>query len=85
MSATAWGEAAAAQETASPAGWGLLGTCSAAPWGTRKGARRGRVRGKHIKDDGKSDDEEEREKGGLLHCLATPCSALHRRPRETPT
>ena len=44
--------------------------------GERGRAWRWRVRGKDIKDDGKSDDEEEREKGGLLHVLATPCSAL---------
>ena len=48
-------------------------------------ARRGRVRGKDIKDDGNSDDKEEREKGGLLHFLATPFSALPLSPREMPT
>jgi len=48
-------------------------------------ARRGRVRGEDNKDNGKSDDEVERDKGRLLHCLVTPCSALPRRPRETPT
>ena len=45
-------------------------------------ARRGRVRGKDIKDDGNGDGEVEREKGGLLHFLAIPFSALPHRPRE---